>query len=56
MNRDTNALIEALQSWEDYDYNLSPGENFLELQLAMGMVDDSRKIVDKIMQESKKEL
>ena len=35
------ALLEALLSWEGYDESLTPAQNYIEMQLCMGLVEAS---------------
>lgn len=44
-------LDEALRYWEGYDNTLTTLENFRELQLSMGLLDEARNILEKIAQK-----
>ena len=56
MNESKKELWLALVQWEQYDPDLTPAQNFLELQIQMGFLDQAQEGLQKIMDKSQKGL
>ena len=48
--------FEPFFEWEGYDSNLSPAENFYELQVQMGLLDEAKKLLAKFTHLPKNDL
>jgi hypothetical protein len=52
MNEDhkrEKSLREALFYWEGFDPQISAAENFNELQIQMGMLDEAKQVLHNVM-------
>lgn len=41
----------GIENWEDYDPSLTLSENYIELQIYMGFLDDAKRVLYNISQQ-----